>query len=469
MNLYNTLSKTIETFKPLNPPLVTFYSCGPTVYDFTHIGHIRTFINCDVLKRVLIANGYKVKHVMNITDVGHLTNDSDSGDDKFAKTAKRDKKTVWEVAQFYTDYFFYTMKQVNIINADIISKATEHIEEMIEFIKGLENKNCTYETKQAIYFNTAKVQDYGKLTGQKLDEKKVAVRDEVVLDPDKKNPTDFVLWFKKVGKYNNHSMSWDSPWGTGFPGWHIECSAMSQKYLGDTIDIHAGGVDHIPVHHTNEIAQSESLTGKPFVNYWMHNEFLLVDGKKMSKSLDNFYTIDDIKNNGFDPLSLRYLFLQSHYRKQMNFTFDSLSASEEGLKNLRKNIRNLKNQSERSSLSEEKLAKIDMFRSQFLESINSDLNTSKALSIIPEVLKSNIPASDKYDLLIELDQILGLDLNKEETINKEISKEIEELFQKRNILKNEKKYIEADKIRNELLEKGYLIEDLPTGSKIIKK
>lgn len=469
MNLYNTLSKTIETFKPLNPPLVTFYSCGPTVYDFTHIGHIRTFINCDILKRVLIANGYKVKHVMNITDVGHLTNDSDSGDDKFEKTAKRDQKTVWEVAQFYTDYFFYTMKQVNIINADIISKATEHIEEMIDFIKGLENKNYTYETKQAIYFNTEKVQDYGKLTGQKLDEKKVAVRDEVVLDSDKKNPADFVLWFKKVGKYNNHSMSWDSPWGTGFPGWHIECSAMSQKYLGDTIDIHAGGVDHIPVHHTNEIAQSESLTGKPFVNYWMHNEFLLVDGKKMSKSLNNFYTIDDIKNKGFDPLSLRYLFLQSHYRKQMNFTYDSLSASEEGLKNLRKNIRNLKNQSERSSLSEEKLAKIDMFRSQFFESINNDLNISKALSIIPEILKSNIPSSDKYDLIIELDQILGLDLNKEEIINEEISKEIEELFQKRNILKNEKKYIEADKIRNELLEKGYLIEDLPTGSKIIKK
>src|SRR3989339_1953721 len=350
MKLYNTASRKIEEFIPLNPPNVTFYSCGPTVYDYTHIGHMRTYVNNDVLKRTLVYLGYKVKHVMNITDVGHLSGDDDSGEDKMEKGAKKYGKTVWDVAKFYTEFFFKTTDALNIIRPNIVCNATEHVEEMIRLIEKLKQNGFVYETKGALYFNVKKFKNYGKLSGQKLEEKIQAVRTEVNVDEDKKHPADFALWFKRVGRFADHTMYWTSPWGEGFPGWHIECSAMSMKYLGDTIDIHSGGIDHVPIHHENEIAQSEAATGKPFVKYWFHNNFLTVDGQKMSKSLGNFYTIDDIEKNKIDPMSLRLLFLQSHYRQPLNFTWQSARASQEAYKRLREIFINLKPQKNLSLL-----------------------------------------------------------------------------------------------------------------------
>ncbi|MGB9883653.1 MAG: cysteine--tRNA ligase, partial [Microgenomates group bacterium] len=343
MKLYNTLTRKIEDFQPINPPIVTFYSCGPTVYDYTHIGHMRTYTNNDVLKRALKYLGFQVKHVMNTTDVGHLTGDDDNGEDKLEKGAKKSGKTVWEVADFYTDYFFKTIEALNIRRPDIVCPATKHISQMIEMIKKLEAKGYTYKTKEALYFDVSKFKNYGKLSGQKLEEKIQKAREEVHIDPDKKHPADFALWFFRVGRFADHTMHWDSPWGDGFPGWHIECSAMSTYYLGQPIDIHAGGVDHIPIHHENEIAQAEAANEKPFVRFWFHNNFLMVDNQKMSKSLGNFYTIDDLRKNNIEPLAIRYLFLQTHYRQVMNFTWQSAKASQNALYNLRQNIIDLLN------------------------------------------------------------------------------------------------------------------------------
>ena len=312
MKLYNTLTRKTEEFTPQNFPFVKFYACGLTVYDYAHIGNMRTYTNNDILKRTLNYLGYKVCHVMNITDVGHLTGDDDTGEDKLEKGAQKSGQTVWEVAQFYTDFFTQTLKELNIVMPDYMPKATDHVKEMIELNKTLEKKGYTYETSQALYFDVTKFKNYGQLSGQKLEEKLKGARQEVYLDPEKKNSADFALWFKRTGRFKNHSMHWESPWGDGFPGWHIECSAMSMKYLGETIDIHSGGVDHIAVHHENEIAQSEAVTGKLFVKYWFHNAFLLVNDEKMSKSKGNFYTIDDIKKRGIEPMAIRYLFLQTH-------------------------------------------------------------------------------------------------------------------------------------------------------------
>lgn len=375
MKLYNTLSRSTEDFAPLNPPKVTFYSCGPTVYDYTHIGHIRTYINGDVLKRALTYLGFQVNHVMNITDVGHLTGDDDEGEDKLEKGAQKTGKTVWEVAQFYTDFFNETMQQVNVLPATTTSKATEHIQEMIELIKQLEEKGFTYVTDEAVYFDVSKFPTYGKLSGQKLEEKMKGAREDVHVDTQKKNPADFALWFKRVGRFADHTMHWESPWGDGFPGWHIECSAMSMKYLGETIDIHSGGIDHIPVHHENEIAQSEAATGKQFVRFWVHQNFLQVHGEKMSKSLGNFYTIDDVKKQGIDPLSLRLLFLQTHYRQPMNFTWESAKAADEAYKKLKEYVLAFRSQTNRTALSEEKLDKVNEYRQRFQDALANDLQT----------------------------------------------------------------------------------------------
>ncbi|MFH0979549.1 MAG: cysteine--tRNA ligase, partial [Candidatus Roizmanbacteria bacterium] len=342
MKLHNTLTRKLETFKPLNPPTVTLYTCGPTVYDYTHIGHMRAYVVNDLLRRTLAFLGYKVKHVMNITDVGHLTGDDDSGEDKLEKGAKKSKKTVWDVVKFFTDYHFKTTDALNILRPNIDCPATEHIKEMIKMIKKLDENGLTYKTDEALYFDVTKFPNYGKLSGQSLKDKLKGARKDVYLDPGKKNSTDFALWFFRVGRFKDHTMYWDSPWGSGFPGWHIECSAMSQKYLGETIDIHTGGVDHIPVHHENEIAQSEGATGKEFVRYWFHFNFLMVDNQKMSKSLANFYTLEDLKKHSIDPLALRYLFLQSHYRQVLNFTWESAKAAQEGLNKLKNIIVDLK-------------------------------------------------------------------------------------------------------------------------------
>ena len=464
MYLYNTLTRKIEQFNPLNPPLVTYYTCGPTVYDYTHIGHMRTYINNDLLKRTLNYLGYRVKHVMNITNVGHLTGDDDRGEDKLEKGAKTQGKTVWEVAKFFTNYFFKTMDQLNVTKPDVICRATDHIQPMIQLINQLKRKGFIYETKEAIYFDTSKFKNYGKLNPQKKQEKMTGAREEVYIDPQKKHPADFALWFKLVRRFKNHTMRWHSPWGDGFPGWHIECSAMSMKYLGETIDIHAGGVDHVAVHHQNEIAQSEATTDKPFVRYWFHNEFLLVEGKKMSKSLNNFYTLEDIEKRKIEPLALRYLFLQSHYRKLLNFTWEAAKAAQDAYRKLTEIVLSTKKQIQRQTLSLEKLDKVDQYRQRFIRAITDDLQIPQALAIMWETVKSNIPSSDKYDLIADFDQIFGLKLSeaKEQTIPKSVIK----LAEERQSARQKKDFKKADQLRKKLRDLGYQIEDRENRFKI---
>ncbi len=408
--LYNSLTKQKELFTPHTPGMVGLYTCGPTVYSFATIGHGRKYVMDDILKRTLEFNRYKVNHVQNVTDVGHLVSDADDGEDKMEKGAKQQGKTVWEVAEFFTKNFYDSMDKLNIRRPSTICKATDHIKEQIELIEKLFKNGFAYDTPEAVYFDTSQFADYGKLFGQKTSEKRIAVRDEVRTDENKKNPQDFALWFKRVGKFSDHVMHWESPWGDGFPGWHIECSAMSMKYLGDQIDIHTGGEDHLSVHHPNEIAQSEGATGKkPFSKFWVHYAFLMVDGTKMSKSLGNYFTIQDILDKGVDPLALRYLYLGAHYKKPMNFTWQALDSASKGLKRLQSTVHSLKS-TERTALSEEKSEKINEYRVKFNEALNDDLNTSKAMAVMFEMLKSSIPSEDKYDLAISFDEVLGLGL-----------------------------------------------------------
>lgn len=467
--LTNSLTRKKEKFEPLNPPNIGMYTCGPTVYDFAHIGHGRKYVIDDLLKRALTAQGFKVKHVQNVTDVGHLTSDADEGEDKMEKGAKLVGKTVWEVAEYFTNNFYETMDSLNIIRPDIICKATDHIPEQIEMVKKLVEKGFAYDTPEAVYFDVTKDKDYGKLTGQLLIEKKVAVREDVETGEHKKNPQDFALWFKRVGRFSDHTMHWDSPWGDGFPGWHIECSAMSVKYLGDQFDIHTGGEDHIPVHHTNEIAQSESSTGsEPFVKYWLHTAFLTVDGTKMSKSLKNYYTIADVIEKGFEPAALRYLFLSAHYRDPLNFTWESLQGATNALNNLRRQVQSVKEMNQRNELSAEKSEKMEKIKNDFWKAINDDLNTSKALAVFWDMFKSNIPSPDKYDLALIFDDVLGLGLGKVTEVKEEIPTEIQKLVTVREKLRKEEKYDEADSVRKEIEEKGYVLKDTSTGT-VLKK
>lgn len=468
LNLYNTLHRTIEPFKAINPPQVGLYTCGQTVYDYTHIGHGRKYVGDDVLRRILTRFGYQVKHVQNVTDVGHLVSDGDEGEDKLEKGAKKQGKTVWDVANFFTEDFYISMDQLNILRPHIICKATDHIPEQIALIKKLFDHSHAYDTPEAVYYDISTFANYSKLFGQSLSEKKQGVRGEVNTGEHKKNPQDFVLWFKKVGRFADHAMHWDSPWGDGFPGWHIECSAMSMKYLGESIDIHTGGIDHIPVHHPNEIAQSEGATEKPFVNYWVHHAFLAVDGQKMSKSLENFYRISDVVEKGIDPVALRYLYLTAHYRKPLNFTWESIETAQNSLKELRKYIQTFstkKNEHERDNLSPEKLEKIDSFRKSFDEALSRDMNMPQALAVVWMVTKSNIPPGDKYELLLDFDQVLGFNLANT-TQEKEIPEEIQKLLQIRALLRAEKKFREADAIRKTIEEKGFFVNDSITTSEI---
>jgi cysteinyl-tRNA synthetase len=452
--LTNTLTHQKEKFIPINPPNVGMYTCGPTVYLNAHIGHMRKYLMDDILVRVLKANGFQVTQVMNITDVGHLVSDADTGEDKMEKSAKVAGKSVWDLAKFYEKQFFDSTGALNINRPDVVCKATDHIQEQIDLIKRLEEKGFTYKTGDGIYFDTSKFKNYGVLTGGKE-----GIRPGTRIEMgDKKNPTDFALW-KFSPKDEKRQMEWDSPWGTGFPGWHIECSAMSMKYLGEQFDIHTGGEDHIAIHHTNEIAQSEAATGKsPFVRYWLHTAFLTVDGVKMSKSLNNFYTVDDVIKKGFDPLALRYLYLGANYRDSLNFTWDSLAASQNALEKLRSQIAVLKNQNDRTVLSEEKEKKVDDFRREFMEAVNDDLNTAKGLAVLWEMLKSNIPSEDKYDLAISFDDVLGLKLG-EASAKVEMPEEIKKLIEMRQALRAEKKFDEADKIRKQIEEAGFEVKD----------
>ncbi|KKR39011.1 MAG: Cysteine-tRNA ligase [Parcubacteria group bacterium GW2011_GWC2_40_31] len=466
MRLYNTATKQIEDFKPLNPPNVALYSCGPTVYDYTHIGHLRAYVNVDLLKRSLVyLDGFKVNHVMNITDVGHLTGDDDTGEDKLEKGAKKKGLDIWDLVKIYTDYFFSSLSALNIKKPNNFYTATGHIKEEINLIEKLFEDGFAYETDEAVYFNTANFKNYGALSGQKLNEKILGARENVHVDTKKKNPADFVLWFKAVGRFKNHIMRWPSPWGDGFPGWHIECSAISMKYLGETIDIHAGGVDHISVHHENEKAQSEAATGKPFVKYWFHSEFLMVDGRKMSKSLGNFYTIGDVKNKGFDPMALRLLYLQTHYRQTMNFTWDALEAADTAYKRLKNHILELKEKTGN------KKADIvaSKYKQEFRDELLNDLQTPKAVAILWEVVKADIEPDEKLALILNFDEILGLGLDEADVVKADIPEEIIKLTKEREVAREEKNFAKSDELRQKINEKGYEIKDTEEGYKITKR
>ncbi len=457
LTLYNTKSKSIETFTPIKKDEVSLYACGPTVYDYTHIGHMRKYVGDDILRRTLTYLGYRVKHVMNITDVGHLSDDGDAGEDKLEKGAQKEGKTVWEIAQFYTDYFNTTMRTIHVLPPTIESKATEHIDEMIALNKTLYEKGFAYETQQALYFDVSKDPHYGALSRQKLTEKVVGARDDVVEDPEKRNPADFALWFKRVGKFSDHSMYWPSPWGDGFPGWHIECSAMSMHYLGETIDIHTGGIDHIPVHHENEIAQSECATGHPFVHYWVHHAFLNVDGEKMSKSKNNFYTIEDIKKHSIDPLATRLLFMQTSYRKPLNFTWEALNQADASLKKIYRFIRNVQHK--------EDGVPIERYNTRFTEALCDDLNTAKALAVVWEVLDTKEHTdADKYATLLSFESVLGLDLASVQPFT--ISDEARALVQQRDEARKNKDFALSDDLREQLQKLGYEVLDTPEGTSL---
>lgn len=456
LKLFNTLSKKIEEFKPLNPPKIGMYTCGLTVYDYAHIGNLRKYIGDDLLRRLLTANGYDVKMVMNITDVGHLTSDADEGDDKLEKGAKERNMTPLETARFFEDYFFKSLSTVNCEYPNIVARVTEHVEEQIKLIHKLTEKGFTYQTEQAIYFDISKFKNYGALTGQKLEEKKIGVRKEVVVDKEKKNPQDFALWFFTVGRFAAHSMKWSTPWGEGFPGWHIECSAISMEYLGDTFDIHTGGIDHIPVHHTNEIAQSEAATDKTFVRFWVHHNFLLVDGEKMSKSKKNFYTIDDLIEKGFDPLAFRYLILTAGYRDKLNFTWESLGSASNALNNLRSEIR-----------AWESPDRVDQnFWQRFLDSANNDLGIPQAVAVMWELIKSDLPSGIKSATLLKMDEVMGLGLEKFVGKSLEIPENVQNLLKERENARKSGDFKKSDKLRHEIKKLGFEIEDTQKGSKI---
>ncbi len=464
LKLYNTLTKQKEEFKPLEGNEVRIYSCGPTVYSFAHIGNFRAYIFMDNLRRVLQANGYTLKHVMNITDVGHLESDADEGEDKMEKAAKKENKDPYEIAAFYTDIFFRDMGRLNIQRPEIIAKATDHIKDMIEFVKVLVEKGYVYETSRALYFDISKLDKYPVLSNRNLDDQIAGARVDV--DPEKKNPYDFAVWIKAP---ENHIMKWESPWGLSYPGWHLECSAMGKKYLGEEFDIHTGGVDHIPTHHENEIAQSKGCTGHIPAKRWMHVEFLQVDGGKMSKSLGNTYTLDQLQEKGIEPLAYKLFCYTAHYRTKLNFTFDSAISSQKALNRLRESYL-LHLESEDNNVEKEK---IEEYRKRFMDAVNDDLNMPLAMGIVWEVARNEIKSKQYAKLLIEFDKILGLDiehskdyLEKEEKI--ELPEEIKSLVEQRKQARENKDWAESDRIRDLLKEQGYVVKDTKEGQVIEK-
>jgi cysteinyl-tRNA synthetase len=456
LKLYNTLSRKTEDFKPLKTGEVSLYTCGPTVYNFAHIGNLRTYIFEDLLKRVLEYDGYKVNHAMNITDVGHLVGDGDEGEDKLEVGAKREGKNPLDIAKFYTDKFFSDTDALNIIRPSAVLSATQTIPEQIEIIKILFEKGFAYAGGQAIYFDTSKLSDYGKLSGQNLSDKKTAARGEVIVDKDKKNPADFALWFFLAGRYKNHILHWSSPWGDGFPGWHIECSAISRKLLGQPFDIHCGGVDHIGTHHTNEIAQSEAAFGVPLANVWMHGEFLQINSSKMAKSDGTFITLDTLKEKGFSPLDYRYMCLQAHYRTQLNFTWEALKASAVARSRFV------------GSVTGEASNNVDKsYQQKFQESINDDLNIPKALSVAWDLLSDDkITQPDKVATLLNFDKVLGLGFQ----IAQELTPvDVAALLDQRSQAKQQKDFAKSDELRKQIEDLGYEVMDTAEGQKVKKK
>jgi len=460
MRLYNTMSRRVEDFKPIKDGHVSMYCCGPTVYNFAHVGNLRTFLFEDVLKRTLTHAGYKVKHVMNITDVGHLVGDGDDGEDKMLKASRERKMSVWDIAAFYTDAFFQDEKDLNIIRPSVVCKATDHIADMIKMIERLEEGGHTYTSGGNVYFSIDSIDDYGKLAGLRLDDLKEGARIDV--DGNKKNPKDFALWFTN-SKFSGQAMVWDSPWGKGYPGWHIECSAMSTKYLGEHFDIHCGGIDAIPVHHTNEIAQTEAATGvKPWVNYWCHGEFLLNDKGKMSKSTGEFLTLSLLKEKGYDPLDYRYFCFTGHYRSQLKFSYESLDQARNARLGLFSRVAALKSSPVAKSLG----AEAQKYRDAFFSAMENDLATPEALSQLWGLLRaSNTPDGEKLLAVLEMDEVLGLNLaSVEEKGSDEVgTPEALELLKERSEAKKSRDYARADEIRKRILALGFSVKDTPKG------
>ncbi|MFP3289043.1 MAG: cysteine--tRNA ligase [Candidatus Micrarchaeota archaeon] len=476
LKLYNTLGRKIQPFRSIKKGSVGMYTCGPTVYWFAHIGNMRTYVQEDILKRTLLHNGYKVKHVMNITDVGHLVGDSNIGEDKIKLEARKEHKSAYEVARFYEEAFVRDIKRLNIIMPDIMPRATEHINEMLALIKKLDEKGYLYKVSTGIYYDTSKFKDYGKLTGMSFEElnKYLKAGARVERAAGIRNTTDFAVW--RFAKADEKEMVWDSEWGRGFPGWHIECSAMSMKYLGEHFDIHCGGIDHIPIHHTNEIAQSEAATGKKFVNYWLHVSFLTVNNMKMAKSLGNIYTVQDIIDKGYSPLSLRFFLLSSHYRSQQNFTFEALENADKTLKSIYNFIREMNAVKEEKEFDKGVEKELEKFHTQFFEELNNDLNTPNALKEMHALIsyenkrlsEGKVGASEAkrvIEIMLDFDTILGLDLKKE-LEEKKLPDEVEKLIEERERARKEKDFDKADRIRKEIEEKyNIIIEDTKTGVK----
>ena len=458
LKIYNTLSHSEEEFIPWNGKVVNMYTCGPTVYHFAHIGNLRTYIMEDVLERTLRYLGYNVKRCMNITDVGHLSSDSDTGNDKMVTAAQKEHKTVLEIAKYYTDIFFEDFKKLNIIKPEIVSPATENIDEYIKIVQKLLDTGYAYEAGGNVYFDTSKLKQYYVLTNHTEEELLDGVRDTVEVDNNKKNKADFVLWFTK-SKFDSQDLKWESPFGLGYPGWHIECSGISIKYLGEQLDIHCGGVDNIFPHHTNEIAQSESFLSHPWCKYWFHVEHLNDESGKMSKSKGKTLTVDTLIENGYDPLSYRFLCLQSHYRKQLTFSYSSLDGAENAYKKLKNRVLSLSKEGEVDTET------FNTYKNNFVSYLEDDINTANAISVIYDVLKANTNDLTKYELIKDFDKVLGLELTTE--INNTIQVDIEFInskIEERNEAKKNKNYELADQIRNELLEMGIILKDTREGT-----
>jgi len=462
IRLYNTLSRKKQTFKPIKKGMVGLYSCGPTVYNYAHIGNLRAYIFADILKRTLKYNQYKVKHVVNITDVGHLTSDADEGEDKMVKALKREnkelnEKSMKQMADFYTKAFKNDIEKLNILKPNKWPKATKHIKAIIKMVQQIQDNGYSYETSDGLYFNTAKLNNYGQLA--QLDIKGLRPGARVKINPEKKNPTDFALWFKAVGKGKHHIMQWNSPWGKGWPGWHIECSAMSTKHLGQPFDIHTGGIDHIPVHHTNEIAQTQAAKNKSLANYWLHNEFLILDKEKMAKSGESFITLSTLIKKNFEPLAYRYLCLSAHYRSPLHFSWESLKSAQNALNNLYQAISHYPKPGKVIEAEERK----------FRQAVNDDLDTPQVLAIIWDLIKSDYPEDEKMATLLEFDKVVGLDFAKTKIALSKIPSKIKKLVLEREELREQKNWSKADQIRQKINNLGFEIEDTDQGSMIKKK
>ena len=458
---YNTLTRKKEKFVPIDEKELRIYSCGPTVYKDATIGNMRTNIFQDVLRKVLRYNGYKIKHAMNITDVGHLVSDGDEGEDKMLKSAREENKAPEEIANHYTKLFFDDLKNLNLETPEIICKATDHIQDMLKYVEKLVEKGYAYETSTAIYFDISKLDKYPVLSNLNLEDQKAGARVEV--DPEKKNPQDFALWIKAP---ENHLMKWDSPWGPSYPGWHIECSAMGQKYLGEQFDIHTGGIDLIPTHHENEIAQSKGYCGKIPAKYWLHGEYLLIDGGKMSKSLGNVYLIKDIIDKGYDPLVYKLFTYSSHYRNKLNFTWDGIEATSKSLERLKNGYK-----AHLDGTDEIEDSKIIEYEERFHKAINDDLNMPLAMGVVWEVVRNEKKSPKLAELLLKFDTILGLKIDeetKQDKVQDEIPEEILKLVEERNIARANKDWAKSDELRDKIQEKGFRVIDSKEGTRIEK-